>query len=848
MVPDTNLTEDATSQQPESLDFRSGILRTVIAQQCVAVGWHSISESSLAALTDIMDRYLKQFSQRIAAFTHLAERTEPEVGDFRLALSDIEPCVSLKNLRSFCVSLADDPLEIAIDMVRGNTPDLAKSEPQEKMANAVVENGEKSHGTDERDSSSSIVRPEWMDDDILFPPVEPLQRVEEAEKTTKEEQLVTAGVPDVVIIADEEEDLEEPVATSTLNAAGRVSPSKLVPSTQTAWPRSLKSVSFVNGALVYPQDYALPLARLPASTPKKIKHDSGTSVTIKKKKDSSKVKQEKISVDETIKIHKKTKIPKPVEPTPPEVNAPCVDDLKIKIRPPKPKKTKPEIKPFIDVKPVADMPKSPPVVVQLPVAPKEPEYTHPFLQPAKVASPPPPKVMLKLKSVPVLINKKDKDVRKDQRVAEVDEKRRGIELPQKVDKSKKRKPDGEDTERDRPSKHKKLTDTIDYLHDKQQRTQESTAVSVIVQNRRPSVIAPTMASPAPFTPKKVKKEEQYDPIVEQQAQMERHEARMRQKAEERYRLEQEDIRKKEEQYLLEQDRMLAEKRAKKAEANKARDAELLWNRRESDQPVETGVGKEKKRGKPQGVIPAERDHKESRKETALHPPLPKITLKMNSGKDIQVIKSSNPPPSQPLSAPLSVPRLPTQTLFDNTSTPNLSLPENLSFNPPVYPSTSTVTATTAPLDLSMKPSKKPSLPPSSKPLPTVSVVETKPAKLTISQTPPSKPIKAVLPMVQTPVVQPKKHEEPSKPLPPPPPPSFVETDVLLPEGDQKVWICPSCGKPDDGSPMVGCDDCDDWFHWTCVGLLSEPTVEKWYCPRCLNRRTSKKNSKKSRRH
>ena len=30
------------------------------------------------------------------------------------------------------------------------------------------------------------------------------------------------------------------------------------------------------------------------------------------------------------------------------------------------------------------------------------------------------------------------------------------------------------------------------------------------------------------------------------------------------------------------------------------------------------------------------------------------------------------------------------------------------------------------------------------------------------------------------------------------------------EAGNKVWICPACGKQDDGSPMIGCDNCDDW--------------------------------------
>lgn len=33
------------------------------------------------------------------------------------------------------------------------------------------------------------------------------------------------------------------------------------------------------------------------------------------------------------------------------------------------------------------------------------------------------------------------------------------------------------------------------------------------------------------------------------------------------------------------------------------------------------------------------------------------------------------------------------------------------------------------------------------------------------------------------------------------------------EWGNKIWICPGCNKPDDGSPMIGCDECDDWYHW-----------------------------------
>ena len=40
--------------------------------------------------------------------------------------------------------------------------------------------------------------------------------------------------------------------------------------------------------------------------------------------------------------------------------------------------------------------------------------------------------------------------------------------------------------------------------------------------------------------------------------------------------------------------------------------------------------------------------------------------------------------------------------------------------------------------------------------------------------------------------------------------------------NHQVWICPWCSKPDDTVPMIGCDSCDDWYHWHCVGINSEP--------------------------
>ncbi len=43
--------------------------------------------------------------------------------------------------------------------------------------------------------------------------------------------------------------------------------------------------------------------------------------------------------------------------------------------------------------------------------------------------------------------------------------------------------------------------------------------------------------------------------------------------------------------------------------------------------------------------------------------------------------------------------------------------------------------------------------------------------------------------------------------------------VFQDEKGEIIWICPMCKMPDDGSPMIGCDTCDDWYHWCVTSLL-----------------------------
>ncbi|CAO2595041.1 Transcription initiation factor TFIID subunit 3 [Lemmus lemmus] len=76
----------------------------------------------------------------------------------------------------------------------------------------------------------------------------------------------------------------------------------------------------------------------------------------------------------------------------------------------------------------------------------------------------------------------------------------------------------------------------------------------------------------------------------------------------------------------------------------------------------------------------------------------------------------------------------------------------------------------------------------------------------------------------------------------------VSTYVIRDEWGNQIWICPGCNKPDDGSPMIGCDGCDDWYHWPCVGLMAAPPEEmQWFCSKCAKIKKDKKHKKRKHR-
>ncbi|XP_075713579.1 transcription initiation factor TFIID subunit 3 isoform X2 [Rhinoderma darwinii] len=129
----------------------------------------------------------------------------------------------------------------------------------------------------------------------------------------------------------------------------------------------------------------------------------------------------------------------------------------------------------------------------------------------------------------------------------------------------------------------------------------------------------------------------------------------------------------------------------------------------------------------------------------------------------------------------------------------------------------------------------------------------------LPKSPPPAPSPAPAPvLVVPPPVQPSPTPAAASPAPSAPGPNTgnsktpyrsvvtetVSTYVIRDEWGNQIWICPGCNKLDDGSPMIGCDGCDDWYHWPCVGLTAEPPEDTWYCKKCDAKKKDKKHKKR----
>ncbi|NWX40069.1 TAF3 factor, partial [Steatornis caripensis] len=240
---------------------------------------------------------------------------------------------------------------------------------------------------------------------------------------------------------------------------------------------------------------------------------------------------------------------------------------------------------------------------------------------------------------------------------------------------------------------------------------------------------------------------------------------------------------------------LFEDKEKPKEKKKDRKEKKKKKEREKDKEKEKKE-KEKER--------KEREKKEKEKEKHKHekikvepvvpapsPVIPRLTLRVGAGQDKIVISKVVPTPEAKPSTPVSRPK-----------------------TPPPVPS-----PVPAPVHVTPPPASAP--PP---PQATISPVLIPPPSPAVSAAAGSKaPVRSVV--TET-----------------------VSTYVIRDEWGNQIWICPGCNKPDDGSPMIGCDGCDDWYHWPCVGITTAPPEEmQWFCSKCANKKKDKKHKKRKHR-
>ncbi|XP_047452038.1 transcription initiation factor TFIID subunit 3 [Mugil cephalus] len=259
--------------------------------------------------------------------------------------------------------------------------------------------------------------------------------------------------------------------------------------------------------------------------------------------------------------------------------------------------------------------------------------------------------------------------------------------------------------------------------------------------------------------------------------------------------------------------ILQDKEVKSKEKDKKKDKKEKKKKKDKEKDKEREKAKEKEREKEEKRKEKEREKEKREKEkekekerirlekiktdtpAALPSPvIPRLTLRVGAGQD-KIVISKVVPNSEPKTP---VPKTPAAK----------SGPGNRPRTPPPPPILAPVV---------------PTLPPPPTPLP--------PAPL------PSSSLLAPAPMLP--------HGASMKPPVRSVVTETVSTYVIRDEWGNQIWICPGCNKPDDGSPMIGCDDCDDWYHWPCVGILTAPPEDQsWFCVKCSNKKKDKKHKKK----
>ncbi|XP_028287672.1 transcription initiation factor TFIID subunit 3 [Parambassis ranga] len=255
--------------------------------------------------------------------------------------------------------------------------------------------------------------------------------------------------------------------------------------------------------------------------------------------------------------------------------------------------------------------------------------------------------------------------------------------------------------------------------------------------------------------------------------------------------------------------ILQEKDIKSKEKDKKKDKKEKKKKKDKDKEREKAKEKEREKEEKRKEKDREKEKREKEKEkekerirlekvkmdtplTLPSPVIPRLTLRVGAGQD-KIVISKVVPNSEPK---MPAPKTPAAK----------SGPGNRPRTPPPVPILS-----------------PPTLPPPPSPIPPIPL--------------PSLSLLSPSPMLSTPA----SIKTPVRSVVT----ETVSTYVIRDEWGNQIWICPGCNKPDDGSPMIGCDDCDDWYHWPCVGLHAAPPEDQpWFCNKCSSKKKDKKHKKK----
>uniref|UniRef100_A0A4W6F6S4 TAF3 RNA polymerase II, TATA box binding protein (TBP)-associated facto n=1 Tax=Lates calcarifer TaxID=8187 RepID=A0A4W6F6S4_LATCA len=230
--------------------------------------------------------------------------------------------------------------------------------------------------------------------------------------------------------------------------------------------------------------------------------------------------------------------------------------------------------------------------------------------------------------------------------------------------------------------------------------------------------------------------------------------------------------------------ILQDKDVKSKEKDKKKDKKEKKKKKDKEKDKEREKAKEKEREKEEKRKEKEREKEKREKEKEKErirlekvkvetpaavpsPVIPRLTLRVGAGQD-KIVISKVVPNSEPKTP---APKTPAAK----------SGPGNRPRTPPPPPILSPVV---------------PTLPPPASPLPLAPA----PSSL-LSLAPMLSPAASLKPPVRSVVTE------------------TVSTYVIRDEWGNQIWICPGCNKPDDGSPMIGCDDCDDWYHCFVEGTV-----------------------------